>query len=322
MENGVTILTRPISRKPALQRFKGSIKNLLIYLGVLPKSKMEYVGHFAVTRSLIEGLKKLNVNFNYNPKIEGELKEVVVVLSDIDALKQAIELKKNGRIKRLLAGPNLVIKPSDYNGIVASPEIDIYLLPSEWTKFFYEEDCPSLIGRTRLWYAGVNEQYWKNESYVNSNKVLVYWKTEAEDIIIDIEKMLKKYGFIPIRLKYGEYKSIEFKEKLSECGFSIFVSRSESQGIALAEAWAMNISTLVWNPQFLNLEGQIYTNVSSAPWISNKTGFLWKEIGELEYLLKNKDNTIARCSPRSWIEEHMTDIASAKLLIKIIRDLE
>ena len=59
-----------------------------------------YGGHQAVTRSLISGLDKINVEYNYNPRRISDLNENVIVLTDINALSQLIRLKRKGRINR------------------------------------------------------------------------------------------------------------------------------------------------------------------------------------------------------------------------------
>ena len=42
-------------------------------------NRSQYRGHFAVTRSLIEGLKAINANFNYNPLRYSQLADTVIV---------------------------------------------------------------------------------------------------------------------------------------------------------------------------------------------------------------------------------------------------
>lgn len=99
-----------------------------------------YGGHYAVTRSLIEGLKKTDACFNYDPRNVAEVGDVVLVLSDTNALRQAIQFKRDGRIKKLLAGPNLVVWACDDGYVLASPEIDICIVPSNFPRVAYIED--------------------------------------------------------------------------------------------------------------------------------------------------------------------------------------
>ena len=72
-----------------------------------------YGGHYGVTRSFVEGLKSNKIPHNYNPKKLDQMSQIVVVLAGVKTLLQAIELKKCGYIKKLIAGPNIVVFSSD-----------------------------------------------------------------------------------------------------------------------------------------------------------------------------------------------------------------
>src|SRR5437588_11108449 len=110
-----------------------------------------YSGHFPVTRSAVEGLKRIGADFNYNPGWVSRVGPVVAVLSDLRALEQAIRWKDAGRIRRLLAGPNLVVLPSDNPDLITAPAIDLYLVNSDWTYQAYGADAPMLKGRLAVW---------------------------------------------------------------------------------------------------------------------------------------------------------------------------
>ena len=57
------------------------------------------------------------------------------------------------------------------------------------------------------------------------------------------------------------------------CLLAVFLSSSESQGIALAEAWSMNVPTFVWNPKPKELNGRYFPSVDSAPYLTPETEF-------------------------------------------------
>ena len=79
-----------------------------------------------VIGSLLRGLATLAIPHDFNNW--ANLGDIVYVNSDIGMLQKAIELKRHNRIKRLIAGPNLVVRPIDHNGLVGSQEIDMYLV--------------------------------------------------------------------------------------------------------------------------------------------------------------------------------------------------
>lgn len=279
--------------------------------------------HPAVTGSLVRGLEELKINYNFNPSRICDVGSTVVVLTNIDALKQAIDWKRKGKIKKLLAGPNLMVRADDYERILSSPEIDVYLVPSVWTKVAYIEDEPSLENRIGIWPAGINIDEWEpQQKSKNSKHVLIYWKTESEDFCKQVEQLLKNYGWQPKVIKYGQYALATYKELLSVTAFAVFISRSESQGLALAEAWAMNVPTLVWNPQELTINGRIYSESSACPYLTTQTGNDWKTIEELEALLKTISTTLVNFSPRTWMIHNMSDAVSCKILIALIDSIK
>ena len=172
--------------------------------------KPKYSGHYAVTRSLIEGLKRLNANFNYNPASYKHFSDTVIVLSHPDALIESIKLKKKGKIKKLLAGPNIVVFSTDFNNLIAAPEIDTCIVPSEWVRVAYIEDVPALKDRIDIWSAGIDETFWKPGPEIpETNNVLIYWKTEPEEFYLNVKELLLRNNWNPVTLKYGEYTQID-----------------------------------------------------------------------------------------------------------------
>jgi hypothetical protein len=271
---------------------------------------------------LVEGLKKIKADFNFNPTKISEVGETVVVLSNIAALQQAVEWKKQGKISKLLAGPNVMELPDDFGNILASPEIDIALVPSQMTSEMYERLNPALKGRIKIWYAGVDEEYWKPfVSQEKKQKVLVYWKNAPKMLGVYAERLLKKYGFKPCRIIFGRYSKSQYKEALSKSSFAIFLSITETQGLALVESWSMNVPTLVWNPK---IEHYYIKNLqtTAAPYLSAGTGMEWKELSELEEIIKKIPGFLFQFKPREWVESNMTDIQSARLLLNLCGERE
>ncbi len=291
-------------------------------LTILTHFHTENRGPDAVVRSLEAGLREFNINFNKNPAHDDEIGDAVIVLSGVENLQRIIDLKKTGKIKLLLAGPNLMIRPNEHNRILTSSEIDQVVVPSDWVRIAYTQQEPSLADHIATWYAGVNTDQWAPSKVkkTDSKKVLVYWKTESESFCCDVENALREYGFDPIRLCYGTHNQEQFKRALDEVRFAVFISKSESQGIALAEAWSMDVPTINWDPQFLEAHGRIYSECSSCPYLTPSTGLRWQTIDEFKNILCNID--AYTFSPRLWVIGNMSDRASAKVMLDIIAKAE
>ncbi|MES2762092.1 MAG: hypothetical protein V4677_07795 [Bacteroidota bacterium] len=322
----LTVLTEKVSVINGLGYFLHSIKLFLYKTKVngfehLKKSlanlfaKKPYTGHYAVTRSLCEGLKQIGMNYNYNPPNSSSVNEHVIVLSDVDTLKIAIDLKVQGKIKQLLAGPNLMVRSNEYDQILAHPGIDKIVVPSEWVKIAYIEDLPVIKDKIIIWPCGVDAELFQPKEANRLRNILVYWKTGPEDLLMQIEKVLKEQQINYVVLKYGHYTQTEYIDKLKATSMAIFCSTSESQGIALQEAWSMNVPTFVWQPQELTIKGKKFNQFSSAPYLNEKTGSFFKTIDELKTLLIRDKNNEFNFTPRAVVLEHFTDKVCAKALV-------
>jgi len=276
-------------------------------------------GHHGVTRSLLSGLKRMGITFEYN--VFDKQIDTVIILSGINYLKESIQLKKAGKIKKLVAGPNLVTRANEYGGICAQKEVDLCIVPSEWVKIAYEEEVRALQGRIKTWAAGVDENFWI-PSKSRRSKIILYWKTETEGFIGQIERVLQRFHFEVVRVRYDTYSKEQYRNSLKQAALAVFISRSESQGIALMEAWAMNVPTFVWNPEKLIAHGRTYSRVSSAPYLTPLTGCFWKNVDELAGLLNTFVNNSFAFKPREYVLEHFTDTCAAQNMLNIISSIQ
>ena len=112
----------------------------------------------------------------------------------------------------------------------------------------------------------------------------------------------------------------EYKKLLTKCQFAVFLSESEMQGMALAESWAMNVPTLVWNPMQCS-SGGVFFRTSSAPYLTEVLGDSWKTVEELESLLDQFPDKLKTYSPRAWTKKNLTDEASVCQLLEIFSNL-
>lgn len=320
----LTILTEPVAN--TLGRFLQGpteyMKAVWHFASAMPSgSHLQYGGHPAVTRSLVSGLTRLGVKHRYNPRHCNQVGDVVIVLSGLSALAQAVEWKRKGEIRQLVAGPNLVVQSTDFEAAITDPEIDLCIVPCDWVRVAYEEDAHTLRGRIRVWPCGVDETYWScKERLEGARHALVYWKNAPQELCLGVERLLKALGWESIRIVYGCYSSGQYKEALMQSTFAVFLSQSESQGIALAEAWAMDVPTLVWNPRELTYNGRRYSTVSACPYLSDATGTEWVALDELEQLVKCLPLREARFEPRSWVLNNMTDTVAAVNLLHIVQE--
>src|SRR4029077_7913349 len=113
----------------------------------------------------------------------------------------------------------------------------------------------------------------------------------------------------------------EYRTLLDQAAIGVFLSAFETQGIALAEAWAMDVPTLVWDPRGeAQWRRHTFTSRASAPYLTPAPGRLWRTLDELEPALRAAMADRAGFQPRRWVLAHMTDAICSAALLEIIRD--
>lgn len=316
-----TILTDPL---PYGKFFLSEIIRIIyrIFRDFLARPKYnygKYRGHFAVTRSLIEGLKKNNLSFNYNPICLSQVSDYVVVLAGIRTLKLAIELKRKGFVKKIFAGPNIMIFASDCDFLLASKEIDFVITPSQEISDLYLLDIPSLKNRIFVWPAGVNTEYWKPSNNLNRNKILIFEKQNKGPVgpIEPYFFYLKSKGYLVEVLKYGEFTHSQFLSLLQQSCLLVGFVTDESQGIAWAEAWSSNVPTLIWKNSQNKLNGRIY-NCSTAPYLNKFNGLFFNNLEHFKIQFSYWEENQSLFTPREWVLNNLSDEVCSEHLFNFV----
>jgi hypothetical protein len=323
----ITVLTDPVPSglyffseplKKTVRRIRDRVRPAPAFF------KSPYRGHFAVTRSLVEGLQKAGIPSNYNPQRLGDVADTVAVLSGQNALRQAIEWKRSGRVKTLLAGPNLVEFPSDARELLCSPEVNVCITPGSLTCAIYIEDCPELAGRCEAWPAGVDTAYWSPASPpAKRERILLYDKqiNGATDAVAPYAALVAAKGYAVATLEYGSYTREQFRQLLRESRLMIGFSAAESQGIAWAEAWSTDVPTLLWytgehvftHPR---ARGRIL-RTSTAPHLTDATGRFFPDLDAFATLFARWEAGELQWAPRAWVLKNMSDEACARRLCEL-----
>jgi hypothetical protein len=284
---------------------------------------------------LKSGLEKLGIDYEYQPKEAISAGDCVLVMSDHLMLRELIKTKREGLDFTLLAGPIFEIQDTHRAGVeqlmnvdgMPNPflimsrldsifldvEVDGVLTAGDWAKNGWEFVVPKLGGKIHNWFAGVDVDYWDGVTSPKKKRVLVYAKTNP-GIVNQAAEALKQLGMDVHIIQYGHYKKEEYREQLRLCDFSVFISEKETQGIALAEAWAMNVPTLCWDSFSSNMEGMVLMPTSSCPYLTRQTGARWRSVDDLRQLIYLYDKSYF--SPRDWVVSHMSDKVSAASLLE------
>jgi hypothetical protein len=286
------------------------------YKRILKNAFNKVRGPSSVTSSLIRGLNELGYKYKHNPDVHSiSIDDTVWVNESIDALTWAI--KNKHMYKKLVVGPNLVITPKDHNAIITNDAIDIILQPSLWTKQFLLSFEPRLEHKIKLWPAGVEIP--KESTLQKTIDVLIYSKNKMKYKLLEtICNELKQKQLTYTILEYGSFKQATYFKKLNEAKMLIYLSNSESQGLALQEAWARDIPTLVFNRGYYEYKGNHFVNEHiSAPYLNNMTGTFFNEetfSTQFPFFLNNLD----RFTPKKYVEQNLSDRVCAEKFLDTV----
>lgn len=275
-------------------------------------------GHQDIVDSFIKGAKFYQqVELLINPSRKEAEGSVVYVPSGWKALRDAIELKKEGRIKNIVTGP-VGERLSDYDGIILHNAIDVCVVPCEWYKKKCEKEAAEKnlpFDNIQVWPVGVDHNVWDPSRRINPesmNRALVYVKGEGARVLDVTQKVLCREQKECRIIMCGSHTPKEYKELLEWCDFVVYLGHSETQGLALAQAWAMNRQTLVYEAESFLRDG-----LDAAPYLTEHTGRKWRDAGGLRECLQSME----AASPREWILKNQTNEIAFGNFLKIVENL-
>ena len=321
----LTVLTAPVpsATRRVYQDVRRAMRPIVKPGAPLPKVS-RYPGHYALVRSVVEGLQAIGADFNYNPRRLSDIARIVYAPENV-SLRQAAALKREGRIDYLVAGPVNALFTDEDDSILMTPEIDLNIVACEWMKNFYT-DAPALMRKSVSCPCGVDAEVWKPSGRTRGNTAVVYWKSGDEAFCEAVESVIRACGLEPRRLqsRHGEHAHFtpdEFRRLLDDARVGVFLSSFETQGLALLEAWSMDVPTIAWDPRGqATWRGRGFQSGSSAPYLTADTGRLWRTIDELEPVLRGALAGPGAFHPREWVLAHMTDAICSAALFEIIRE--
>ncbi len=241
--------------------------------------------------------------------------EVAWVVNDPDDLKWAIQNRKRLRARKLWAGPNIVVVPQEADAVLTKPEIDCIVVPTKWVADVYSRERSELAPKIWIWPAAIDTDFWTPASPPK-----LYWViyNKYEDALAaQIAKVLERLNVRFVQITYGQYPHMKYREILENAIGLIWLSRSESQGLALLEALSMDVPAAVWDPgdwkyQSPELKREFTASATSAPYFSDECGVRFKSALEFESVFQTFSEHSASYHPREYILKNGLDLRSNK----------
>lgn len=222
-------------------------------------------------KQAVEALRDLGRPIVRNDFGSARRHDVAWVYKDPRALRWALEAKASKRIGRILAGPMIVNLPTEADSILLEGGVDAWLFASAWVRDLFlreaSEARPSYVA-----FAGVDAGYWNPGPARARDEVLIYRKTIETEVYPAVVRALEQRGIATRLVRYGSYDVHEYREALRSARAAIFLSRSETQGLAMFEAWSANVPTLHWDPGQMHYQGRVLPGASSCAYLTPTCG--------------------------------------------------
>jgi hypothetical protein len=238
--------------------------------------------------------------------------DVAWVVSSIHDLRHGIRLKEEGRVRHLWAGPNITVIPQEGNGVLLSKALDRYILPGKWSADFVIQEAPLLAGKTTLWPVGIDTAYWTHSNQKKA-RLLIYNK--YQDNLCD--RILKTVNELKISaevIRYGSYVSDEYRRLLETAWGIVWLSASESQGLAVLEAFSMDVPVLAWDQgRFTYHSNSLkktyhFDQATSVPYFDNTCGMVFSKTEEFPVKLTDFMKNLESFRPRKFVFLNQMDL--------------
>ncbi|MBF0155198.1 MAG: glycosyltransferase [Magnetococcales bacterium] len=217
----------------------------------------------------------------------------------------------------IVAGIGLMTHPSEWPTLCDDYPVVRYLQHASWANDLYK---PYYGDRCALWPAGIDTDSWqptesrrKDTDFLLYNKIHWCINERRIELLDPIKKILQKQGLSFLEIRYGHYRPVEYRQALARCRAMIFLSESESQGIACQEALSSGVPVLAWDPgecrDPLRFQwGVPHIPASSVPFFDERCGMCFPHSGAFLETLGCFLCTLqsGRFAPREHILERFT----------------
>ncbi len=289
--------------------------------------------------NLCAGLDKLGVPYRVNDyrHTESHPEELACIIGKPHVLN------KIPWRNPILFGAAVYSHPIDDPNLLTRLPVKRVLVPGEWMRRMCE---PTWGERVTAWPVGIETEKWRpaeGESTAGHRErgarstekgiadFLIYdkvlWEHEKHEVelIQPIRDKLTACGLTYREIRYGFYQEKQYKNLLRTCRAMIFLSASETQGLAYQQALSCGRPILAWDRGGYWPDPSYYPHkvrfqpVSSVPYWDERCGMKFENVAQfgkqLERFWSGMQNGSFR--PRDYILSNLTLEACAESYLRI-----
>jgi glycosyltransferase involved in cell wall biosynthesis len=160
----------------------------------------------------------------------------------------------------------------------------------------------------------LDTRYWHDTPGTPKTRVLIYNKNQFE-MTERIKQYLQSLNLAHDVLTYGGYTPDAYREKLRQATVLLWLSATETQGLAYLEALSMNVPVIAWDPGLWRytspaLRKSFECPASSVPYFDARCGETFKATGDFPGAWQRFSERRAEYRPREFIFEQKLDLDS------------
>lgn len=224
---------------------------------------------------------------------------------------------------KVIYGPQFFVFPDNRDHPIHAYQYDssrfFYNTLSNWNSTIFKTFAPTLSLTVITCPFGIDfESILPVPALRFRSKILIYFKNRNPIHLSIIANFLKSKDIAYEIFCYGSYSDSEFKKKLRETLFVIWIGSHESQGFAFQETQASNVPILLWNVQSMYDEFNgycIYQHYkSSSNLLLATTANCWSDECGIQFYHEHEISTafdlmntkLESFTPRSYVESRIS----------------
>jgi hypothetical protein len=227
-----------------------------------------YRGPKVGINSTYKSIEEFDLVRRYNPNWIGE--KIWIPAGSLNRASQLPHVPSNGC--QIIYGPNIHVED-----VANKPYLDhkgvTFLVPCDWVVKATEKYLPQ--ANIVVFPYGIEIP--KLDVFDKGEEIVVYIKNEKNQSVLEkevqiIDDFARSNGLIIKLFEYGQYRKSRFLDSLKTAKFAVWLGQTESQGIALMEAWSYDVPTLVRRrDSWLDSDGEVF-RAEAAPYLNSRRG--------------------------------------------------
>ena len=204
---------------------------------------------------------------------------------------------------KCVMGPETMVLPSEYPEMFS--QYKYWAQPSQWCVDYFKEFPVTRNVELNPWAVGVDTDKFTPDKSPKFDCLIFYknvTKQTPESRIKEVRKALNDIGQTHRTVVYGKYKQDDFITLLNQCRYCVWLCGSESQNIAIMEAWSMDVPTYIWDERMFSYSNYTFEGASSAPYFDVECGVKRTDLK----LLPDFTANIPHYSPRNFMLNNHT----------------